>query len=87
MSFDPAFAQRQYQTFKAVLTRRLNVAQAQQTVVAWRAVLQAVEAFAAYYRVSAEPMPDFWHRWQRAGDDAVFALRRLDVSVSPVEFN
>jgi hypothetical protein len=85
-TYDPALAQRRFRTFKTTLTRRLTIARRQQTEAAWRAVLDAVRAFADYYRNSAEPMPDFWHTWLRAGDDAVFALRRLGVSVTPVEF-
>jgi hypothetical protein len=73
MSIDYAAAQRQYRTFKSTLTRRVNAKD-------WPGVIALWHVVNAYYEdPSHEPWPDDWHRWERAADDAQFALQRAEV--------
>lgn len=78
MSYDNAVAQTKFRSFKTRLSRVLNKKD-------WHGVLREAKAFRDYYASSAEPMPDDWHRWQRAADDAFFALRREGGNVEQVQ--
>ncbi len=70
MAIDYAAAQRRFVQFKKSLTKAQNTKSPAN-------ILNACEAFFAYYnQPDAEPMPDDWHRWQRAQDDALFAQQR-----------
>jgi len=69
MSYDHDKAQAKYTQFKSRLTRALNTKDHAR-------ILAECKAFFDYYADSAEPMPDYWHRWQRAQFDATFALQR-----------
>jgi hypothetical protein len=74
MTYNAADAQARYRKFKTLLTRSLNIAKDRRRPEDWRKVQAECAAFFAYYESSAEPMPDYWHRWERARDDARFAL-------------
>ncbi len=70
MAIDYAAAQKRFVRFKSQLTRAQNTKD-------HRKVLDACRQFFDYYnQAEAEPMPDAWHRWQRAQDDALFAQQR-----------
>ncbi len=70
MAIDYAAAQKRFVQFKSALTKAQNTKDPQK-------VLAACEAFFDYYnRAESEPFPDDWHRWERAQDDAKFALQR-----------
>jgi len=77
MTYNAADAQAKYRKFKTLLTRALNTAKARRRAEDWRKVQAECAAFFAYYESSAEPMPDYWHRWQIARDDAHYELERL----------
>ncbi len=70
MPIDYAAAQKRFVRFKSQLTRAQNTKDPHK-------VLVACEAFFGYYdRAESDPFPDDWHRWERARDDAKFALQR-----------
>lgn len=78
MSYDNNAAQAKFRSFKTRLTRVMNKKD-------WHGVLREAASFRDYYRDSAEPMPDDWSRWQRAADDAFYALRRQGETVERVQ--
>lgn len=87
MAYDHDAAQRQYRLFKTALTRALNKANRSTDKRDWQGVLREARRFRDYYRTSAEPMPDFWARWQRAADDAYFNLQRAGIEVERVDLD
>lgn len=56
-----------YRNFKSALTRAVNAKN-------WVKVIAVADAFDAYYAGTSPP--DDWSRWERARDDARFALAR-----------
>lgn len=76
--YDNAVAQKTFRGFKTQLTRAINAKDPNK-------VLAECRRFRDYYASSAEPMPDFWSRWQRAADDAFFDLRRQGKDAARVE--
>ncbi len=66
MSIDYAREQRRFVTFKRALTIAQKAGDPQK-------VLDACDTFFKYYSVNNVPLPDAWHRWQRAQEDALQA--------------
>lgn len=62
--------QKQYRTFKATLTRRRNRAD-------WQGVIDLWAEFTHYFDSRDAAWPDDWRRWERAAEDAQFALQRI----------
>jgi len=70
MSLYPAGYQQRYRRFKSALTRAINGKDPNK-------VIAACDAFFSHYeRSDTEPFPDDWSRWQRARDDARYAIAR-----------
>ncbi len=67
---DYAAAQKRFVRFKSALTRAQNTKDPHKILAA------CAEFFDYYERAESEPFPDDWHRWERAKDDATFALQR-----------
>jgi len=68
MDYDRIAAQAKWRSFKTRLTRLQNKKDHTKIIALWR-------EFEVYYNSSNEPWPDDWSRFQRAADDAQFALR------------
>lgn len=67
-----------YRRLKTRLTRAINSKDS-------RKVLAEVQQFKDYCERGNLCMPDDWHRWQIAADDAVYTLRRNGESVERIE--
>jgi hypothetical protein len=64
------FNKAEYSGFKAALTRATKAKD-------WTKVLAVVARVEAVFNApNAPPWPDDWSMWERAKDDATFALRR-----------
>lgn len=74
MSYDHAVAQKKYRSFKSRLTRLQHQKNHQ-------GIIDLYIEFRNYYTHSAEPMPDLWHRWLRAAEDATYALSRQEAGL------
>lgn len=68
MDYDRVAAQKKYRSFKSRLTRLKNRKD-------YKGIIDLWNEFKAYYNNSNEPWPDAWSNWQRAADDAAFAIR------------
>jgi hypothetical protein len=66
MPIDYAAEQKQFVKFKSALTRAQSTRDPQK-------VLVACDAFFHYYALPDKILPDAWHRWQRAQEDALLA--------------
>ena len=69
--------QKTVKRLRATLRRRLTIAkQEPQTAEKWKLVLEQVQIGTAYFLRYG--WPDWWSEFQRAEDDAVWALRGLE---------
>lgn len=64
------FDQRMFRSFKSRLTRRRNLKDHHGVIRLWA-------EFRQYYDNSDQPWPDDWRRWERAAEDASYALDRM----------
>jgi hypothetical protein len=67
-ALDYALAKRLHRKHKGALTRATKVGN--------RAVVKACRAFFDEFREHDLPLPDDWHRWERAQSDALHGIMR-----------
>lgn len=66
--------QRAFQTFKRRLTRYTNVKDFSAIVSLW-------DEFRDYFDSRSVAWPDDWRRWERAAEDATYALKRREAGI------